>query len=353
MEQKTKATEPIWRAGIIGLGFIGGGDQVSGDALGQQVSHLDGTHVEALSRNKRIQLVAGSSRDAGRRERFAQSTGCKTYADWRQMLARERLDMVSVATYAPVHAEMTVACAEHGVRAVYCEKPIATRLADAERMVSACAKAGVLLVLNHNRRFNPNYRRLRDLIAEGRLGDLTSGSLRWGAGRLGNVGTHLVDAACMLTGRSVRAVSGILDLSHKPDCRGPEFHDPGGFGWIQLDGGLMMAVDAADYGKGKHCFILNGTLGRAITGGPDVTLEFWDGSSDHWPSPQGAPTSMDRAVGEIVDALEGRAPFPCEAMQSVRTLETLIAFHASHAHHGAWVALPLKNGERDIELQTA
>ena len=119
-------TNATYRAGIIGLGFIGGADQVSGDALGQQVSGLDGTHFDALSNHPRVNLVAGSSRDAGRRERFAQRAGAKTYTNWEEMLAQEALDIVNVATYAPVHAEITVACAKQGIRAIYCEKPIAT-----------------------------------------------------------------------------------------------------------------------------------------------------------------------------------------------------------------------------------
>src|SRR5947209_6204209 len=223
-----------YRASIIGLGFIGGADQISGDALGQQVHGLDGTHLAALSGHPRVELVAGSSRDVGRRQRFAERTGKPTYADWREMIQRERLDLVSVATYAPTHAEITIACAERGIRAIYCEKPIATHLADAERMVAACAKAGALLVINHNRRFNPNYRRLRDLVAAGELGPLTSVSLQWGAGRLGNVGTHLIDATLLLTGRKVRAVSGTLDQTGRPDCRGPAFRDPGGWGMLRL-----------------------------------------------------------------------------------------------------------------------
>ena len=54
----TTADSPIDRAAIVGLGFIGGGDQVSGDAIGgQQVSNLDGTHAGALAKNPRIQSV--------------------------------------------------------------------------------------------------------------------------------------------------------------------------------------------------------------------------------------------------------------------------------------------------------
>ena len=142
-------SDVAYRAGIIGLGFIGGADQVSGDALGQQVEDLDGTHFFAYANYPRIELVAGSSRDAGRRRRFEARAGVKTYSDWRVMLEEEQLDIVSVATNAPQHAEITISCAEKRVRAIYCEKPIATRVIDAERMVAACKKAGSLLVINH------------------------------------------------------------------------------------------------------------------------------------------------------------------------------------------------------------
>src|SRR5262249_11877033 len=71
LEGKMSQREATYRAGIIGLGFIGAADQVSGDALGQRVCDLDGTHLAALSGHPRIELIAGSSRDEARRERFA------------------------------------------------------------------------------------------------------------------------------------------------------------------------------------------------------------------------------------------------------------------------------------------
>lgn len=90
---------------------------------------------------------------------------------------KEKLDIVSVATYAPYHAEITIACAEAGIPAIYCEKPIATKLEDADKMVEARDKAGSLLVLNHQRRFNTNCRKLRDYIAAGEIGEMTSASI--------------------------------------------------------------------------------------------------------------------------------------------------------------------------------
>ncbi len=164
-----------YRVGIIGLGFIGAADQTSGDALGQRVENLDGTHLVALDGNPRIRLVAGSSRDEGRRARFAERTGIPAYPDWREMIEKEALDLVSVATYTPAHREITVACARRGVRAIYCEKPMASRIADGEQMLRTCRESGALLIINHNRRFNPNYRRLRDLVAEGWIGGVDLG----------------------------------------------------------------------------------------------------------------------------------------------------------------------------------
>lgn len=339
-----------YRAGIIGLGFIGGADQVSGDALGQNVVDLDGTHFASLSNHPRVDLVAGSSRDAGRRERFAQRAGATTYADWNEMLAQEALDIVSVATYAPVHADPTAACAERGVRAIYCEKPIATRLSDAGRMIEACDETGALLVLNHQRRFNLNHRRLRELIAGGGLGDLTSGLLQWGSGRLGNVGTHMIDALLMLTGRKIEAVSGTLDLAGKPDCRGPAFRDPGGWGVIKLEGGVMVTVDAGDYAAVPGQITLNGTEGRAISDGSSIALEYWDGRHEQWDSANDGVSGMDRAVSEIVTWLDDGAEFPYPASEAFDTLEAIVGFHASHAQNAAWTELPLSGSDREREV---
>ncbi len=124
------------KAAVIGLGFIGAADQVSGDALGQQVVNLDGTHAQALAEHDQIELVAGSSRDEGRRTRFAERVNVKnTYADWREMLRREDLDIVSIATYTPWHAEIAIACAEAGIPAVIGEKHITTKVSDADRVI--------------------------------------------------------------------------------------------------------------------------------------------------------------------------------------------------------------------------
>lgn len=352
-QDNMEQTTPTYSAAIVGLGFVGAGDQVSGDAIGgQQVSALDGTHAEALLKNPRIKLVSGSSRDGGRRERFTQRTGVRTYSDWREMLDRERPEIVSIATYAPSHAEIATACASRGARVVYCEKPIATNLSDAEQMTAACEKAGTLLVINHNRRFNISFRRLRDEIAQGALGDLTSASLRWSSGRLGNVGTHLIDALCMLTGRSVEAVSGTLDRSEKPDCRGSEFSDPGGWGVMRMSGGLMATLDAANHGTGALQITVYGKKARAIVGRDTVSIEFPDGRTEQWTCLAKNASSMDLAVKEILDWMDGKKPFPYPAVGAIRTLEAIVAFHVSDSRKSSWVNLPLTGSDRNYEVRS-
>ncbi len=343
-------TDKPYRAAIIGLGMIGGADQVSADNLGQRVENLDGTHAAAYQKHPRIQLVAGASRDAGRRARFSARTSARTYPDWRDMIEQESLDIVSVATYAPQHAEIAIACALRGIRAIYCEKPIATNLADAERMLAACAQHQTLLVINHQRRFNANYRRLQRAIATGELGELISAHVQWPSGRLGNVGTHAFDALLMLTRRRCQAISATLDLAGKPDCRGESFHDPGGWGTFRLDGGMMATIHAPDYGKMPFQIEINGSNARAIVKGMAVTLDYADGHTDSWSLPADGISGMDRATAEMVAHLDQASPFPYAAEEAVQVLAAIVGFHASHARNAAWTTLPLTGDDRKIEI---
>ena len=344
--------ENTYRAGIIGLGMIGGADQVSAEAIGQSVDGLDGTHLGALHDHDRVEVVAGSSRDAGRRERFADRSGAKVYTDFREMLEREKLDIVSIASYSPAHAEHAVASAEAGAKAIYCEKPVTTTAADGDRVVSACEKNGTLLLVNHQRRFDPNYQKLRDMIAAGDLGELTSCLLQWGSGRLGNVGTHTIDGIRMLTSRQVEAVSGHLDLSHRPDCRGSDFQDPGGWGMLRMEGGLIVLVDAADYGTVPYLLALNGTKGLAHIGGDGVRLEMSNGKTEHWPVVRDQTTFMHGAVAEIVNCLDGSKTPALPTDDALRTLEAIVAFHVSHDRQAAWVDLPLSGEDRKREVRS-
>ena len=343
----------VFRAAVIGLGFIGAGDQVSGDAIGQKVADLDGTHAQSLAAHPQVQLVAGSSRDEGRRKRFEERMGVSsTYADWREMLAAEELDIVSVATYSPYHAEITAGCAEAGVRAVLCEKPIATRLSDADRAISACHERGTLLAVNHQRRWHPLWRQLRNEIRDGAIGDICHAAAHWSTGRLGNVGTHVFDALCMILSDTPRAVSGTLDPELQPDCRGPEFRDPGGWGVVEFSSGVRAFIDAPQVAGFPMVVRVVGSLGQVTVRGNDAVVELWAGGGRTLSAPKNVPSSMVIATEEIVECLinGGR---PAGAGEDARAaLEIIIGFHVSDRLRGQWVPLPLSGEDRELEVRS-
>ena len=162
----------------------------------------------------------------------------------------------------------------------------------------------------------------------------------------------MIDALRMLTGREVEAVSGTLDLSGRPDCRGEQFRDPGGWGVMRLGGGLMATLDAADYATVPATIVINGTKGRAVTGSQDVQIEYRDGRRESLPPPQQGAGTMDLCVAEIVAWLDGEGPFPCPGKEAAHTLEAIVAFHASHARQATWTALPLSGADREIEIRS-
>jgi len=92
-----------------------------------------------------------------------------TVADWRALLDRGDVDAVALCSPSALHAEQVIAFAEAG-KHVFCEKPIATDLASADRAVTAAETAGVVLQVGYNRRFDRNYAAVREAVASGRVG---------------------------------------------------------------------------------------------------------------------------------------------------------------------------------------
>ena len=131
---------------------------------------------------------------------FGERRGVRAlYSDFQQLLRQERPDIVSVCTRSPEKAEITIAAAEAGVKAIIVEKALATSMAEADAMLAACERHGVLLVVNHPYRFSPMARRARALIAGGAIGDLGTVAA-FASGGMMHVGTHTFDLLRFLAG---------------------------------------------------------------------------------------------------------------------------------------------------------
>ncbi len=146
-------------------------------------------------------VVAVADPDERGRERAAERTGADSmYSDYTEMLSRERLDIVAICPrWCDRHADVVVAAAAAGVKGIFCEKPMAPTLADADRMVEACEQAGVRMAVAH-RRVSGYELHAKRLIQEGRIGDVRTirgmgkGDHRAGAEDMAVLGTHLMDS---------------------------------------------------------------------------------------------------------------------------------------------------------------
>jgi len=123
------------------------------------------------------------------------------------MLARERLDIVSIAPrWCDQRIEMVLAAAKSGVKAIYCEKPFARTLQEADEMLSACSKYGVKIAVAHQTRAHPFITTAKRLVAEGLIGEMMElhgfgkQDTRGGGQDLMVLGTHILDLMVFFAG---------------------------------------------------------------------------------------------------------------------------------------------------------
>jgi UDP-N-acetylglucosamine 3-dehydrogenase len=131
-------------------------------------------HVTTYQRMDSVHLVAVADPSRAARKRALRgATGIREYDDWRALFESEAssLDAVSIACSSSLHAEVALAALECGLH-VLVEKPIATTLPDALRMRAAARDAERKLMVGHVERFNPAVAKLRELVRDGRLGEI-------------------------------------------------------------------------------------------------------------------------------------------------------------------------------------
>ncbi len=169
-----------YRIAIIGLGGMGG------------------AHAEAVQLEENCQLIAGAEINPERAAAWSKRFGVKAiYDDYEKMLDEEQPDTVIVPTQAPMHHPPTIAAAQRGVH-VFCEKPTALNLIEADEMVETCDRHHVKFAINHIKRASPYNRHVLSLIEKGEIGDVVLMKATDKGGRkVGNslmeMGTHLYD----------------------------------------------------------------------------------------------------------------------------------------------------------------
>lgn len=128
--------------------------------------------IPALRQTERGELVAVASRNQESAAAFAHKHGIpQAFASYEALLASDAIDAIYNPLPNTMHAEWTIAAARHG-KHVFCEKPLAMSPTEAQEMIDACEKAGVLLVEAFVFLYHPQTRKLRQLLDEGAIGNL-------------------------------------------------------------------------------------------------------------------------------------------------------------------------------------
>ena len=133
------------KIGIIGAGYIGG------------------VHAGILARDDRVQVAAIHDVAVERAQTLANSCGARVAQSAPEVI--ESCDAIYITTPNTKHTELAIAAAQAG-KHVFCEKPMATSLADAQAVLDAAARSSAVFQVGHNRRFAPVYATLKQMLAK-------------------------------------------------------------------------------------------------------------------------------------------------------------------------------------------
>jgi predicted dehydrogenase len=343
------------RAAVIGLGRMGSTFDDEIKAGGSIV--LPYCHAPSYIASPLANLVAGADPHDGQREDFGKRWGIDNkhlFTDYREMLEKDKPEIVSVCTTAKIRSQIVIDCAEAGVKAIWAEKPISITLAEADAMVDTCNKSGTVLAINCARRWNPFFTTARQLIDEGELGDVLQVTAYAPCG-LSHNGSHMLDAICFLAGGKVDWVFGEMSSDEAAEKE----EDPQGNGYLAFDNGTRAFARGTACGCTSWEFEVLGTQGNIRSRNSGVTWEFRQADQSlamrragtalkAWPLPN-YPEGMGLTIiRDIIDAFENGGKPKCSGEDGRAALEIAIAMRESHRRGCVKVNLPLEDRELKI-----
>lgn len=325
----------------------------------------------------------------------------QSVTDWRELVARDDVDLIDINAPSDAHKEIALAAAANG-KHIFCEKPLALSLKDSREMLEAAERAGVTHMVGFNYRFAPAVQLAKKLISEGRIGKIyhfrgvflqdwivdPNFPLVWrlqkeiaGSGSHGDLGAHVIDMARYLVGEFDEVIgmsetfvkqrpvaSAMTGLSAKGEAGGELGDvtvDDATVFMARFEGGAMGSIEATRFAAGHRCtnaFEINGSKGSIkfdFERVNELQVYFTDDAEDvqgfrrvlatdpahaymdaWWPAGHtiGYEHTFTHEVLELMNALsEGRQPVP-NFVDGVKCQEVLEAVDLSIAER-RWVKL--------------
>lgn len=140
-------------------------------------------HARAWSLAPGADVVAGADTDPENLELFRKRFGVPVYADYREMLRKEHIDIAAPILPVRANYDVVMGCAEFDMRGILCEKPITDSLQHADEMVAACRARGIAFGCGDLDRNLPDYRKAKAIIDSGEIGDVVAIDMYAGSGR--------------------------------------------------------------------------------------------------------------------------------------------------------------------------
>jgi predicted dehydrogenase len=356
-----------YEAGIIGAGGVAGMGLLGTHEVGEET--VRASHAGGYDEVDDIELVAVADVDREKLDRFGDAWGVpedRRYLGHEPMLEAEDLDAVSIATPTYLHRDHVVDAVQIGdPDVVWCEKPIASSVTEAEEMIEACDEAGAELVINHTLRFTEKMQRLRDLIQdEGLLGEVHSVNARFRMELMRN-STHLLDTLVyLLDSRASRAAGYITGVNEAVEALSAtvDVDDAGGGGFVVTDDDVYVTVDCTnprEISSMQYDFV--GTGGKLYLNNDDGEWRYWrleDGEhvetdlpeiDSAWTWDDDYEDGFPNAAAHIVELLDGTAENLSTGEAATRSLEIIVAFYVSD-FTGSQVSIPLERPLRDVRI---
>ncbi len=316
-----------YRVGFIGTGRMQGTEGAKGFGM----AHL---HADGYLSTGRCTLAACADLDAGLAAEFAAKYGIpKTYTDYHEMLNAENLDLVSVCTWPHHHAAIVIGVAKSGrVKAIHCEKPMATTWGDAKAMVRACDENGVKLTFNHQRRFLGPFQQAKKLLDKGAIGKLVQ---HWGnCSDLYDWGTHWLNMFFLYQGEApAQWVMAQID-SRKDHTIFAVAMESQGLCEFQFQNGVRAFLTTGEHSHEDAAHRLIGTEGMMEVRWDAPYLRLLNAGSGGWqtidqPDDLHSWDAIGRGIADLADALDtGREPL-LSARYAIQSTEIIFAAYES------------------------
>jgi predicted dehydrogenase len=312
-------------------------------------------HAEAYKASTDCEIVAAADIKQENLDLFCETHNVPHgYLDHREMLATEDLDIVSVCVWPALHAPMVIDAAQAGVRAIHCEKPVAPTWGEARRMVDACRERNAQLTFHHQRRFGTPYRKAKELLDSGAIGQLVR--LEAFCINLYDWGTHWFDMMFFYNDEEpVEWVMGQIDARYGRSVFAVQVEGQGlsYFRWRNGVEGLMFTYErqnpASNLTKGQtganRLVGTDGMIDVGVPGGPTLRLLNAE-TGGQWREIDvgGGIHGRDHDIAAIVDLVAalktGREP-ELSAQRALHAAELTFATYES-SRRRARVDLPLE-----------